>query len=101
MSPVGLNERLARNRFTAPPKDNRAAGDRVEGSYRCTVSPKTAITDLMSALPTIADITGRQLNVRFVPKAAVSRCSKNPLPKVGLFDHLVGATKQRNWKSEP
>jgi hypothetical protein len=31
---------------------------------------------LMSALPPKADIAGRPLDVRFVPKAAVSRCIK-------------------------
>ena len=30
----------------------------------------------MSALPPIADIAGRQLNVRFVPIADLSRCSE-------------------------
>jgi hypothetical protein len=45
---------------------------------------------VVSALPPKADIRRRQLNVRFGPKAAVSRCSKNPLSKASLFDHLVG-----------
>jgi hypothetical protein len=30
-------------------------------------------------------------NVRFVPKAAVSRRGKNPLFDASLLDHLVGA----------
>jgi hypothetical protein len=33
----------------------------------------------MSALPPKADIGTQPRNVRFVPKAAVSKCSKNPL----------------------
>jgi hypothetical protein len=48
----------------------------------------------MSALPPKADIAGRQLNVRFVPKAAVSRCSKNPLSKASLFDQFIGGYEQ-------
>ena len=40
----------------------------------------------MSALPAKADMDQHGRDVRFVPKAAVSRCSKN----CGLFDHLVG-----------
>jgi hypothetical protein len=32
----------------------------------------------MSALPPKADINRRQLDIRFMPKADVSRCSKNP-----------------------
>jgi hypothetical protein len=44
----------------------------------------------MSALPQKADITERRRHVRFVPKAAVSKCNKNPLSKADLFDHLVG-----------
>jgi hypothetical protein len=59
------NERLARNRFTVPPTDKSAGSaaasalERVWLSYRCTFSPKTAITDLMSALPPKADIGGQ------------------------------------------
>jgi hypothetical protein len=44
----------------------------------------------MSALPPKADIAARNQDVRFVPKADVSRRSKNPLSKANLFDHLVG-----------
>src|SRR5437660_4524903 len=33
---------------------------------------------------------------RFVPKAAVSNCSKAP----PLFDHLVGDIEQRRWHGE-
>jgi hypothetical protein len=40
----------------------------------------------MSALPPKADIDGRRLDVRFVPKADISQ----------LFDHLVGAREQRS-----
>jgi hypothetical protein len=50
---------------------------------------------LMSALPPKADIAERNWDVRFVPKADVSRCSKNPLSKASLFDHLVGAAEER------
>jgi hypothetical protein len=39
----------------------------------------------MSALPPKADIAGRRLDVRFVPKADIE-----PL----LFDHLVGAQQE-------
>jgi hypothetical protein len=45
----------------------------------------------MSALPPKADIAGRQLNVRFVPKADKVRRSK----KLCLFDHFVGGGEQR------
>jgi hypothetical protein len=34
-------------------------------------------------------------DVRFVPKAAVSKCSKDPLSKASLFDHLVSAEQDR------
>jgi hypothetical protein len=54
----------------------------------------------MSTLPSKEDIPLRRLNVRFVPEAAVSRCNKNPQSKAGLFDHLVGATEQRQWYVE-
>ena len=37
---------------------------------------------------------------RFVPKAAVSRCGKNPLSKASLFDHFVGAVEQRSRHGE-
>jgi hypothetical protein len=40
----------------------------------------------MSALPPKADIRRRNCDVRFVPKAEITRCSKN-----ALFDHLVGS----------
>jgi hypothetical protein len=43
---------------------------------------------LMSALPPKADIAGRRLDVRFVPKA--DSCSAANQQRV-LFDHLVGA----------
>jgi hypothetical protein len=49
----------------------------------------------MSALPPKADIAKCDSYVRFVPKAAVSRCSKNPLLNASLFDHLVGGGEQR------
>jgi hypothetical protein len=49
----------------------------------------------MSTLPPKADIVERDRHVRFVPKAVVSRCSKNSLSKASLLDHLVGATEQR------
>ena len=42
-------------------------------------SSQNALDPLMSALPPKADITKRDQNVCFVPKADVSRCSKNPL----------------------
>jgi len=45
---------------------------------------------IMSALPPKADIVRPQWIVRFVPKADVSRCSKER-----LFDHLVGKRKER------
>jgi hypothetical protein len=41
----------------------------------------------MSALPPKADIDHDGGNVRFVPKADIA----------ALFDHFVGATKQREW----
>ena len=44
----------------------------------------------MSALPPIADIAGRELNVRFVPKAVSCDAAK-----VALFDHLVGTAKRQ------
>ena len=47
----------------------------------------------MSALPPKADIVQHGGNVRFGPKAAVSRCSKNPPPKASF--NLVGALV--NW----
>ena len=43
----------------------------------------------MSALPPKADIRLTPLHVRFVPKAAVSRCS-NTSAEPELLDHLVG-----------
>src|SRR5207248_1535491 len=49
----------------------------------------------MSALPPKADIGTRSRDVCFVPKAAVSSCSKNSLSKASLFDHLIGRCKQR------
>jgi hypothetical protein len=36
------------------------------------------LVGVMSALPPKADINRRQLDIRFMPKADVSRCSKNP-----------------------
>jgi hypothetical protein len=48
----------------------------------------------MSALPPKADIKSRIRDVRFVPKAVVSRCGKNPLSKAHLFDHLVSSYQQ-------
>ena len=44
----------------------------------------------MSALPPKADIVGREWDVRFVPKA--DSCTA---AKWILFDHLAGATKER------
>src|SRR5262245_29218120 len=41
---------------------------------------------MLSGFPPIADISGQCRHFRFVPKAAVSNRSKQP-----LFDHLVGA----------
>jgi len=49
----------------------------------------------MSALPPKADIDRHYLDVCFVPKAAVSRCSKDPVSKPRLFDHLVSGREQR------
>jgi hypothetical protein len=49
----------------------------------------------MSALPPKADIVQRQGDVRFGPQAAVSRRSK-----LQLFDHLVGAAKERQRDGE-
>jgi hypothetical protein len=48
----------------------------------------------MSAFPPKADIVQRGGNVRFVPKAAVSKCSKNPLSKASLFDQFIGGYEQ-------
>ena len=45
----------------------------------------------MSALPPKADVAGRQLDVRFVPKADIPRLR----PRLALFDHLVGAQQHR------
>jgi hypothetical protein len=44
----------------------------------------------MSALPPKADIVRHGGNVRFVPKADICGAAKED-----LFDHLVGAGKQR------
>jgi hypothetical protein len=51
----------------------------------------------MSALPPKADIAECDRNVRFVPKAAVSRCSNG-----ALFDHLIGEREHglRNREAE-
>jgi len=49
----------------------------------------------MSALPSIADIAERDGHVRFVPEA--DSCTAAIL---SLFDHLVGAGKQRWWHFE-
>jgi hypothetical protein len=46
--------------------------------------------DFISAFPPKTDIRRRDLHVRFVPKAVVSRRSKNPLSKASLFYHLAG-----------
>ena len=50
---------------------------------------------VMSALPPKADIAECDRHVRFVPKADI--CSAAILP---LFDHLVGAAKQRKRHGE-
>ena len=59
---------------------------------RATGGPFVAeSTDMaMSDLPPKADIAADEINVRFVPLATKMQCSKS-----GLFDHVVGATKQR------
>jgi hypothetical protein len=44
----------------------------------------------MSALPPKADIVGRNGDVRFVPEADICSAAKR-----SLFDHLVGAAKER------
>ena len=49
----------------------------------------------MSALPPIADIPRRNLNVRFGPKADILRCRRT-----SLFDHLVGGNEQRARHSQ-
>ena len=49
----------------------------------------------MSALPPQADIDGKSLNVRFVPKAD-SRSAANK----SLFDHIVGATEHQRRHGE-
>jgi hypothetical protein len=58
---------------------------------------KQTLSDVsaMSALPPKADITGQQLDVRFVPKADILRCGKG----TPLFDHLVGA--QEDSRRQP
>jgi hypothetical protein len=53
----------------------------------------------MSALPPKADIGTQLWNVRFVPKANVSRCRKIS-SKSGLFDHFVGGSEQVWLNSE-
>ena len=45
---------------------------------------------VMSAIPPKADIRADEIDVRFVPLATKVQRSKS-----GLFDHVVGATKQR------
>jgi hypothetical protein len=40
-------------------------------------------------------LTGDGIGRRVVPKAAVSRCSKDPVSKPRLFDHLVSGREQR------
>ena len=59
------------------------------------VQPSSGLTSIATKARTLRE-------VRDGPKAAVSRCSKNPLPKVGLFDHLVGARddRRRNLKAD-
>src|SRR5438874_9075263 len=52
----------------------------------------------MSALARISDSSRTSRHSRFVPKAVVSRCSKNPLSKASLFDHLVGDCQELRWK---
>src|SRR6516164_8343413 len=51
----------------------------------------------MSALPPKADIDQHASDVRFVPKADIVRCGE----RTSLFDHLVGAGKQRLRHGEP
>jgi hypothetical protein len=46
----------------------------------------------MSAIPPKADIRRRGVDVRFVPKADICVCVQQIST---LFDHLVGAGKQR------
>ena len=46
-----------------------------------------ALQQVMSALPPKADIGAAQINVRFVPKAALRP----------LFDYFVGAADERVW----
>ena len=50
-----------------------------------------------SALPLTADIRRTDLDVGFVPQAAVSRCGNLPGQTTELFDHLVGAREQYRW----
>jgi hypothetical protein len=49
----------------------------------------------MSALPPKADIGTQSRNVRFVPKADICGAAKRH-----LFDHLIGAAKQRYWERD-
>jgi hypothetical protein len=49
---------------------------RTAGPYRWVKSGKAQIEQMLSALPAIADIGRAFLNVRVVPKPALSRCSK-------------------------
>ena len=50
---------------------------------------------MMSALPPKADISGRQFDVRFVPKADSCTATNSR-----LFDHLVGGVQQATWQVE-
>jgi hypothetical protein len=48
----------------------------------------------MSALAQFADSSRTYLEVREVPEAALSICSKTRYPTACLFDHLVGGDLQ-------
>jgi hypothetical protein len=66
----------------APPNRGSSAGTHFHGTHVPVEEPSTA---------SIADIAGRQLAVRFVPKADITHRSERSL----LFDHLVGAGEHR------
>jgi len=50
--------------------------------------------------PLKADMPNSMRRVCFVPQADVSRCSNIRLQKPDLFDHLVGATEQREREGD-
>jgi hypothetical protein len=54
-----------------------------------------------SAFALITTKSRTSFDVSSGPKPAVSGCSKNPLSKASLFDHLIGAGEERRRNVEP